>query len=345
MNWSWLAMLAAAFAGKHEVWTTLAKFSPGLLVEMPISGAPRLRRGGVAQRASMGLHQSHFAWPASIRFVSLMWACVIVLGPAPAFAANSPTDSVPAAVELPYGTADGEIGFEPGGTDTIPRGPLSFAVSEDGSLLVLDTVNGKLKRFEANGALLDVVDSVGVDLLVDAVGKTVTVASASQLVTYSLELRQVSVIETTNGGEILQKLTTAMPDGNEVAPSRTHPVCRLVNSHEAEIAIGEKTIRFHTDGNLGSASCLGADGSGNVFIATELLDAVDGVLNVTKAVHQISADSRVLATLPVDIDYAAYPLRELVMKDGVVYHMRPLTDRLRIEAWRPVAPTNQGEAP
>lgn len=242
-------------------------------------------------------------------------------------------------VSLPYGDADNAVGFTPGAEDRLSVGPRSFAVG-DGKIFVLDGVNAKLKRFDRSGRLLAAVDTAGQDMAL-ANGR-VLVAEFNRLASFDTDLRPLtSTARLRTDGSLLgveDFNQWASPTGAPAAD--TGPTCTLLNNHEAEISVmgTRNPIRYATTQDLGSAVCLGQDRSGNIFVTTEFLATVNHVLRVTKQVQKLAPDGRLLATLPVPIDYAAHPRRELAVdSDGIVYHMRPLADRLLIQAWRPAS--------
>lgn len=254
-------------------------------------------------------------------------------------AAATNSYAVSTVVTLPYGDSDNVVGFVPGGPDMLSAGPQSFAVS-GGDVFILDTVNAKLKRFDHTGTLRASIATSGYDIGLE--GGRVLVAESDRLASFDTDLRPLTSIkrlqadESSLGSEDFDQMaaSTGAP-----APASA-PTCTLLNNHEAEISVKgtRNPIRFVTPKDLGSAVCLGQDRNRNVFIATEFLATVDGVLRVTKQVQKLAPDGRLLATIAIPIDYAAFPQRELMVDaNGVIYQMRPLADRLLIQAWRPIS--------
>ena len=95
------------------------------------------------------------------------------------------------------------------------------------------------------------------------------------------------------------------------------------------------TLTVRTTENLGSMNVIGVDDAHNVFVAVEqLLDGGPG-LSVSKEVRKFTPDGTLRAVIPINIDYAAHPVREFVVtSDGTLYHLLPLKNVLLVEEWR-----------
>ena len=73
-----------------------------------------------------------------------------------------------------WGSGPGQVGRR-GGRESNPEGPMGLAVDSLGNLLVLDQVNGRVKRFGPRGEVLSSLglnSKTGQDLLVDPLGRT-----------------------------------------------------------------------------------------------------------------------------------------------------------------------------
>ena len=97
-------------------------------------------------------------------------------------------DSV--VVRLPYGDGNGLVGVTGERTDEFPSGPSSFDVGSDGSIYVVDWVNGRVQVFAPGGRFLRTVtapDQRPMDLAVAADGRMYLTTLGLDATSYELE--------------------------------------------------------------------------------------------------------------------------------------------------------------
>lgn len=80
---------------------------------------------------------------------------------------------LPEELLLPWGSGEGQVGLVPLRPERPPRGPLSVALSPDGSVWVLDQVNHRIVHLDATGGWLAplVAPPGSMDLAVDSLGR------------------------------------------------------------------------------------------------------------------------------------------------------------------------------
>jgi len=66
---------------------------------------------------------------------------------------NSTSFSLKDRLVFDIGNSDTKIGLLEGGEDELPSGPMSFSVSEDGEVYILDTINAAIKGFDSSRGL------------------------------------------------------------------------------------------------------------------------------------------------------------------------------------------------
>jgi hypothetical protein len=259
-------------------------------------------------------------------------------------------------LDLRYGSADGEVGFEAGGADRLPRGPSSFSVTS-GSIYVLDTVGRRLQRFDrASRGVTDVQDiRGGLDLSTTGDGRVFLFDPAVN--TIEVFDSQLAPVETIPVGKSVSVPLTTTQDGIPTELSRTRQdvtsttgevpclATRIDDASAQVTTIGTvpRRLQLKTSAYLGSLTCLGLDAQNRIYVVVEYLNTEGGEIDVTKQVEVFAASGRV-GVIPLPVDYAAHPVREVVLRpDGSVYHFRPLRDRALVQRWRPVAGSGAGD--
>lgn len=82
--------------------------------------------------------------------------CVVVVLAAWPAAARAQQDVPEIVVRAPWGSAVGDLGRR-GGDESAPEGPMSFAVTAEWDVWVLDQVNRRIVRYGAGGSVVDLL--------------------------------------------------------------------------------------------------------------------------------------------------------------------------------------------
>jgi hypothetical protein len=267
----------------------------------------------------------------------------------PAFGQEQYTVST--VLTLDYGNNENQIGLIDGVEDFRPTGPLSFDVQGE-AIYILDEVNDQVKAFNRDGALLRAVEAPhgSTDIAVDDRDRLYILDSQTNSVEqfeigslapshYKLDVSISRLSEEPNGsvsakGEGSDEYRFNQWNGSITRKAATETFAFLITGDRSGKVINTltgKAFQVATENQLGSLSYLGQDTLGNVYLVVEQLLPGD-TIQVIKQVRKYAVDGRQIAEIPIDINYAAYPEKDLILSsDGSIYHLRPLKNLLVVE--------------
>ena len=261
------------------------------------------------------------------------------------------------ALRLPYGDGPAAVKFLPDGDDERARGPVSFAI-EGNSILILDSEHGRILDFDRNGSLVrSIADVQGHDIATDSSAIFVLDATTETVTRIALDGTRSTVqglpsdvirLATTHGtvGYEHEGRFVSLPHKAdfEVQEGTVSPSDVDINGYDyRDIDTFTGTIRnkktgltltIRTKMPLGSMNVIGSDNAENTFVAVEQLFDDGAGTGVAKEIRKFAPDGRLRVVIPINIDYAAHPVREFVVTpDGSLYHLLPLPTVLLVEEW------------
>lgn len=275
------------------------------------------------------------------------------------------THSFTQLAALSYGASKNQVGFRSG--EEIERGgPESFWVTEDGGIYILDTVNSKIKKMNAEGTIQDefAIEHSGNDIAVDEDTIYVFERRSSTVNFYGLNGEPKGAILTGEslgvphyfkftGGKLVMVNTNqdeylvsdekvefgqALNDGRKVKTERTEKGEGLIiKKMEISSALG---IRLTTDTivlpvqNVASINLIGEDAAGDLYIQVET-DSAEGA-GVDLSVYCYNS-SGALKSVIEDIpnEYYAWTAKLLqVTGAGDIYQLLPAADGVKVNVWK-----------
>jgi hypothetical protein len=259
-------------------------------------------------------------------------------------------------LRVPYGNGASEVGLLPDGNDEHSRGPASFAINGD-SILVLDSEHGRVIDFDRNGTVRQTMNDVrGVDLATNGSSTFVLDAATESVVRISsdgsrstvqglpsdvLRLEKRDTVGYEVGGQFVSLEGTSRVSSQSLASSPGDTAGEFdyadIDRHTGTVRDRWTgvTLTVRTTQNLGSMNVIGVDDAHDIFVAVEQLLDGGRVLRVAKEVRKFAPDGSLRSVIPINIDYAAHPVREFVVTpDGTLYHLLPLKNVLLVEEWR-----------
>ncbi|MGZ5440639.1 MAG: hypothetical protein ACXW5U_06815 [Thermoanaerobaculia bacterium] len=247
------------------------------------------------------------------------------------------------ALAVTYGDGPGQLGFMAGGSDQRALGPLSFAVDVEGdSIAILDPVNQRVVTFNRYGLPRGTIDDArGTDLALMPDGIGVLDTATATLVVHSPNGTRTEVEVSPEQSKLIVDAATGAVyfrerrDGTTTLDAAVRaPAAEVfrVDDHAGEIRTEDGfTIPVHTAETFGSIDLVGIDRGGNIFVEVEQLLPDSDVI---KEVRKYRPSGELRAVIPIAIDYAAHPRRELVLDGaGNLYHLRPLAHGVVVERW------------
>lgn len=256
-------------------------------------------------------------------------------------------------LQLEYGSGEKQAGLITGVKDFRPTGPMSFAIKGE-IIYILDEVNDRAKAFNRSGDLLRSIE-------VSEGSADIAVDSNDRL--YVLDRSANSIAEYEVGSDSPSRYTTKQPidglsaDANDgvsvkMRDSNSYTLtssngdmkwrlssepytCIKVGDHSGRVTNNSTGRSFSviTEETFGSISYLGTDRDQRIYVVVEELLPGD-TIQVRKQVRKYTASGKQIAEIPVNIEYAAHPEKELILdEDGTVYHLLPRRDYLIVQKW------------
>ena len=200
-----------------------------------------------------------------------------------------------------WGSGRGELGRDRP-QEGNPEGPMSL-VRSGTDLLVLDQVNGRLARYDANGRLLSTSDAptTAQDL---AVGKDGTVAMIDRLVDKSITLVDANgkkIGDLPLGSKLPEPglVTGVFVDGSDVYAEKEHGALVLIGSTDGSLAGGGPQLsgRPTRDGSLLLTAGIASKGAGRAYV-----NAMDRASQTSRFAVQVSFPRPAEAIVLLDSD-------------------------------------------
>jgi len=242
---------------------------------------------------------------------------------------------------LQYGSGQGQIGRTEGAADELPLGPESFAL-HGANVVILDTVNERVKEFTTTGAVVrDVLVGRGTDLVATRDGNLLVADPLSQDVVKvsSATVERIHVGQTVESLRALPTVASSSRARTEAAPLADIVPSRydtqFVDDH-AGIVLDAQTgqsFSVRTNERLGALNPLGVDDRGNIYVIVEELLPTH-VPDVRRTVRKYSPDGVLRAIVTIPIDNNTFPARDLIVDgSGAVYHLQPRAEQVLVEKW------------
>jgi len=247
------------------------------------------------------------------------------------------------ALRLDYGNAQNEVGIRVGDFETRPEGPESFAVADDGTIAIADSLHERVAVFDQNGHIVRSAEGViAGDIEISGDSMFVLEPASSRLIEITSQGKRVDAVEVdASADRITPSLIQRMARSGRLTAQSQHAIndtppaysAVVADDHTAVIAVQDSRFTVVTDNSLGSINLVGTDAEGNVFLALEqVLPTTDSSISVQTEVRKYSSRGELLARIPMDMDTVTQPGRPFVVTpDGTLYHLKPTREVLLIE--------------
>ena len=260
-------------------------------------------------------------------------------------------------MEVNYGEGEGEVKFR-NVKGHPPGGPTSFAVTEN-YIYILDPLKDLVHIFDHNGNYIDEFYTRGPgDIVVDKKGTIYILGSIETIYEYNSKFVLVDEYRIpsyclgelcldkseeicvrvcalghdkpfSDGSKYYLPKSGTLKSYKEVRGASSPP---SLNNYKILFTLNDtgQKVSIKSEKFIGSADFMGRDIEGNSYFLIEYLLFSD----VEVEIRKYDANSKLIALIPFESDDIAYPDRKRILdRNGSIYHMRLLEDKLIIQKW------------